>query len=229
MAGQDDENEGTRARRRSVRAREAILRATIELAGERDQAELSIEGIASRAGVGKATIYRWWPNKTAVLLDAVLATLGGHRPQPDSGCARDDLLVQMLAAASLLDGEQFSNALTMLLAASQRDPQVAAALRLRFISDRRADGREVLRRGIDRGELRADTEPDLLLDMLYGALYYRLLVSGQNPDAAYVRALLDQVWPLWQSARPAGGAGAGEPDPAAEVAAAPASRPGRST
>ncbi len=200
MPEQDEPNEGTRPSRRSGRAREAILRAAIELASEQGDAELSIEGIASRAGVGKATIYRWWPNKTSVLLDAFLSTLSADWPFPNSGSARDDLGEQMVAAVNLLSGPQVGKALTALLAAGQRDPAIASALRNRFIADRRASGRDVVRRGVERGELRADTDPDLLLDMLYGAVYYRLLVSGENPDVAYVKALLDQAWPLWSPA-----------------------------
>jgi AcrR family transcriptional regulator len=187
----------TRGRPRSEAARAAILRAAIELLQENGFSALSVDAIAGRAGVGKATIYRWWPNKAAVVMDAFLADTAPEMPFPDTGSAREDLRRQMRAVIRLLNTPAVRDPFVALIAESQHDPAVATALRERFVASRRKAATEVLTRGVQRGELRADLDPAVALDALYGALYYRLLVSGQRLTPRYADTLLDQLYPAF--------------------------------
>jgi AcrR family transcriptional regulator len=184
-----------RGRPRSETARDAILRAAVELLQDKGFAALSIDAIAARAGVGKATIYRWWPNKAAVVMDAFLADTAPGMPFPDSGSTREDLRSQMRSVTRLFNNPSVGGPFVALIGESQHDPALAAALRERFIASRRAAAKEVLARGIERGELRPDLDLDVTIDALYGALYYRLLVSGDRLTPRYADTLLDQFYP----------------------------------
>jgi AcrR family transcriptional regulator len=184
-----------RGRPRSETARTAILRATIELLQSRGFSALSVDAIAAHAGVGKATIYRWWPNKAAVVMDAFLADTAPGIPFPDTGSTREDLRRQMRSVIRLFNTPAVRDPFVALIGASQHDPALAAALRERFVANRRDAAKRVLARGIERGELRPDLDLDIAIDALYGALYYRLLVSGQRLTPRYADALLDQLFP----------------------------------
>jgi AcrR family transcriptional regulator len=181
-------------RPRSERAATAILGAARELLEERGLRGLSVDAIAARAGVSKATIYRWWPNKSAVVMDAFLADTGPRMPFPDTGSVREDLRRQLRSVIRLFNEPRTRGPFVALIAESQHDPEVARALRERFIAARRAAAREVFERGQARGELRADLDIDIANDALYGALYYRLLVSGAPLRPRYADALLDQFY-----------------------------------
>jgi AcrR family transcriptional regulator len=185
----------TRGRPRSASAHERILRAALELLQTKGFSALSVDAIAARAGVGKATIYRWWPNKAAVVMDAFLADTAPDMPFPDTGSTREDLRRQMRSVIRLFNAPAVRDPFVALIGASQHDPSLAAALRERFVANRRKAARAVLERGIDRGELRADLDLDIAMDALYGALYYRLLVSGQRLTPRYADAVLDQLYP----------------------------------
>ena len=184
-----------RGRPRSEGARAAILRAAGELLQSRGFSALSVDAIAASAGVGKATIYRWWPNKAAVVMDAFLADTAPAMPFPDTGSTREDLRRQMRSVIRLFNAPAVGGPFKALIGESQHDPALAAALRERFIASRRAAAKEVLARGIERGELRPDLDLDIAIDALYGALYYRLLVSGARLTARYADAVLDELFP----------------------------------
>jgi AcrR family transcriptional regulator len=187
----------TRGRPRSEQAHAAILRAASELLQSTSTSfsSLSVDAIARHAGVGKATIYRWWPNKAAVVMDAFLADTAPDMPFPDTGSAREDLRRQMRSVIRLFNTPAIRDPFVALIAESQHDAVLAAALRQRFVASRRKAAREVLTRGVERGELRADLDPAVALDALYGALYYRLLVSGERLTPRYADVLLDQLYP----------------------------------
>jgi AcrR family transcriptional regulator len=182
-------------RPRSETARVAILRAALELLEDQGWQAVSVDSIAARARVGRATIYRWWPNKAAVVMDAFLAETAPQMPFPDTGSAREDLRRQMRSVIRLFNLAKVRRPYIALIAESQHDPALAAALRERFIASRRRSATLVLERGIDRGELRADLDPEVTLDALYGALYYRLLISGQPLTPRYADTLLNQLYP----------------------------------
>jgi AcrR family transcriptional regulator len=180
-------------RRRSDRARAAILAAAWDLFAEHGLRELTIEAIANRAEVGKTTIYRWWPTKAAVVLDALHEHFDTTIGFPDTGTAREDLRRQLRSVIKLL-ATPTGKAYLALIAESQHDPDLAAALAERYITARRAAATEVVERGIARGELRADVDPAAVVDLLYGALYYRLLVSHDPPSPSYADTLIEQTF-----------------------------------
>jgi AcrR family transcriptional regulator len=183
-----------RGRPRSAQARAAILRAASELLQTTAFSALSVEAIAARAGVGKATIYRWWPNKAAVVMDAFLADTSPDMPFPDTGSAREDLRRQLRSVIRLFNTPTVRQPFVALIAESQHDDALAGALRERFIARRREAAKDVLARGVERGELSPDLDPDIAIDALYGALYYRLLVSGDRLTPRYADILLDQLY-----------------------------------
>jgi AcrR family transcriptional regulator len=186
---------GPPGRPRSEQAKRAVLAAALELVSEDGYAALSIEGIAARAGVAKTTIYRSWPSKAAVVMDAIFVESDPQLAFPDTGSAREDLRLQMSRVAELLTEPGFGKPFVGLLAESQHDPALADALHQWLIRARRSGATEVLRRGVARGELRADLDVDVAIDALYGALYYRLLVSHQPLSAEYVQSVIDVVFP----------------------------------
>lgn len=182
-------------RPRSARATAAILQAASELLDSRGIDGLSVDAIAARAAVSKATIYRWWPNKAAIVMDAVLSVTAPQIPFPDTDSVREDLRQQLRAVVRLFTTTATGRALIALIAQSQHDPVTATALHERFIAPRRTTAGDVLRRGIARGELRPDLDVDTAIDTLYGALYYRLLVSGDPLTPLYVDRVIDHTYP----------------------------------
>jgi AcrR family transcriptional regulator len=187
------------AGRRNEAARSAILRASRELLDRRGFRRLTIEGIAARAGVGKTTIYRWWPGKAAVVMEAVLEAASPRMPFPDTGSAREDLRAQLTSVIELYTQTDTGRGIRALIAESQHDPSLAESLRDRFIASRRAEATTVFERGIERGELRADLDVGVAIDALYGAIYYRLLVSHAPLDAHYADLLIEQIFPAFQT------------------------------
>lgn len=172
--------------RRSKRAHEKVVAAGLELFEADGYARVTVDAIAARAGVSKATIYRWWPNKAAILMEGFLRTVEPAIAFPDSGSARRDISAQIGALARVLGATSPGRMALALLAEAQHDPQVAEAFRDTWIAPRREAGRAVLERGVARGELRAGIDPEVALDLLYGPLYLRLLVGHAAVDAAFI-------------------------------------------
>ncbi|MER5454957.1 TetR/AcrR family transcriptional regulator [Micromonospora sp. NPDC002389] len=166
-------------RPRSVRADEAIVEATLDLLAEGSTIEtISVEAIAARAGVGKATIYRRWPGKNALLSDA-LRTLKGDPPQPTGRSVRDDLITLVSAIGDHID-PRAAKIMPCLVPVVKRDPE-QYALYQNIIEPRRAVMREVLRRGVRDGELRADLDVEVTMAMLTGPMLIQRVMNW-NPD-----------------------------------------------
>ena len=178
---------------RSEDTRRAILDAAIAELQERGYAALTIEGIAARAGAGKQTIYRWWPSKADVVLDAMLDLATTVITQPDEGSLPADL-DSFLVSTFRQRGQ--APALSGLMAQSVLDPVFATEFRERFLFARRAALRVLLDRARDRGEIVPEVGTELLLDVVFGVLWYRLLVghapldedAGRELSALIVRA-----------------------------------------
>ena len=185
---------GTVGRPRSDKAHQAITRAALELVAERGYPGVTIEGIASRAGVAKTTIYRSWPSKAAVVMDAFTRESDSALAFPDTGSAEQDLRQQISHVAKLFSSPEFGRPFVGLLAESQHDSALAEALEKRLIASRREGAAEVLRRGMARGELRAEANVEVAIDILYGAIYYRLLVSHQPLTSEFANAVVDEVF-----------------------------------
>jgi AcrR family transcriptional regulator len=182
-------------RPRSVRADEAILTAVIELLLGGTTAEvLSIEAVAARAGVGKATIYRRWANKDALLIDAV-ASLKGAQSEIDGVSVRDDL-ISLLRPIGRHEAGPAAGVLPCLITELKRSPLLNHVYQ-QIIEPRRERMREVIRRGIDSGELRADLDLEVVLAMLVGPMFAQSMFNW-NPmldREKLPERLVDAIWP----------------------------------
>jgi len=173
-------------RPRSETTRRAIQSAAIDELREKGYAALTIEGIAARAGAGKQTIYRWWPSKADVVLDAMLTEAANAIAVPDTGSLADDLLA-FLTETFRQRGQR--PVLVGLMAQALLDPVFATAFRERFLFGRRAELRRILGRAAARGEISPEVEPELLIDVVYGVLWYRLLLDHAPLDEEAGRQL----------------------------------------
>jgi AcrR family transcriptional regulator len=177
-----------RGRPRRADADAAILTATIELLREQGVAGLSMDVLAQRAGVGKATIYRRWDSKEAVILHAL--RIGDTAiSTPDEGDLRSDLCAYLDAVARHQPGRG-SDVLPHLIEASCYDEELRASLD-EHTRERQAAVRTILHRGIERGELPPDADVDVLVDVLIGPFVYRRLLTGAPRDDDFTRRLVD--------------------------------------
>jgi len=183
---------------RSEEARQSVLRAADDLLVERGFAQFTIEGIAARAGVAKQTIYRWWPSKSSVIMDALIElTDPDPTDLPDS--TYEAVRLQMRRVAGMFASRN-GELIRELVADSQGDPALAKDFRNRFFAHRRARGAATLEKGIATGELRPDLDIDDALDVLYGALWLRLLVGHRPLSQAAADHVLALVWPGLENA-----------------------------
>ena len=182
----------TRGRPRDEVTRQRILKAALELMEESTFAQVTAEAIAERAGAGKATVYRWWANKAAVVIEAFREAVTPELPFPDTASLRDDLRTQARNFAGVLASSK-GKMLRSFIVAARSDPDVAAAFRSIWSAPRRKEAKKVLRRKQAQGQLRKDVDPDLVLDALYGPLYYRFLVKNEPPARKYAESLADLV------------------------------------
>ena len=159
--------------RRSERARKAILAAALDEVAEVGFAKLCIEGVASRAGVGKQTIYRWWPSKGAVVFDAVLDLGEGEAPPPTTGDLEADLKAAMRATVAELNDPRVGPALRALRTAITHDAQLAATYAERIDTPRCEARKQRLR------EARLDVDLDIAVDLLWGPLINRWLKGAE--------------------------------------------------
>lgn len=176
-------------RPRSEETKKAILTASYELTLEKGFPTVTVEGIAERAGVSKATIYKWWPNKAAVVLDGFFAATESMLQVPDTGSVREDLFIQVNNLASFITSPR-GRVITELIAEGQFDANIAKEYRSRYFSPRRLISQHILERGILRGELKKDLDIELSIDLIFAPLFYRLLITGDAVDSAFVKSLI---------------------------------------
>ncbi|WP_224372768.1 TetR/AcrR family transcriptional regulator [Hyalangium versicolor] len=177
-----DEGDRPRAgRKRSEHSRTAVLEAALRLLREQGYAALSIEAIAREAGVGKQTIYRWWTTKGSVVLEALAEQAEEDIPIEDHGSLQRDVESFMAVTFERATPET-SAVLKALMAEAQLDPDFGMELRTSLIDRRRASFRSVLLRARERGDLPADANVDLLTDVVYGVMWYRLLIGHAPLD-----------------------------------------------
>jgi AcrR family transcriptional regulator len=194
-----------RGRRRSEESHRAIVSATQKLLVERGYRELTIEGVAARAGVGKQTIYRWWPSKAALALEAYLAATDAPPEPPPRGSTRDRVRLLLDWLVGVLMQPTGGRVVAGLLSDMQHDPELAERFHADVVPARRRAMLHTLEGARDAGELRADADLGVAVDALHGAVFYRLLLSGEPLDRAFTKRLADQV--LGGLARPRAGAG----------------------
>jgi AcrR family transcriptional regulator len=178
--------------KRSEEARQAVLEAADDLLAEHGFARLTIEGIAARAGVAKQTIYRWWPSKTDILLDAFADDAAEDLAPPDSGDLGRDLRVHLNRLAEFLTRSDAGAVFRALAGLAQHDADVAARLRAGYLSQQRDRDRLPLLRAVDRGQLPPETDIDVAVEQLVGPIYYRVLVTGQPVPSEFTDRLADQ-------------------------------------
>jgi AcrR family transcriptional regulator len=180
-------------RPRDARADRAILEVTLELIAERGVHAFRTEDVAARAGVGKGAIYRRYLSKDELVTAAVSALVRDEISLPDTGSTRGDLLVLMQEAVELYSRSLPSRLMPKLIGAMVEQPELARAVRDGFLAARRSALSEVLRRGIERGDLRRDLDFELALDVLGGPLFYRLLVTGGPLNEQLTEGVADLI------------------------------------
>ncbi len=181
-----------RGRPRSVKAHAAILEAAAGLLLEYGLDAVSMDAVAARAGVSKATIYRWWPTKETLALDALYTEWSAAAPVPrDTNSLRGDLVELMAPWARLVTAQPYARVIAALLAKTRADPAFAAEYRQRIIEPRRDQAREIFHRAIERGEVQVGVDLEVALDLIYGPLYLRLLQDHAPLDDAFVEAAID--------------------------------------
>jgi AcrR family transcriptional regulator len=183
-----------RGRPRSEKARTAILAAAAGLLLDRGLAAVSMDAVAERAGVSKATIYRWWPTKESLALDALYAEWAAAGPPPrDTGSLRGDLLALLRPWARLASSRPYGRVIAALLTQVQTDPAFAAEYQQRVVEPRRDQARAIVRRAAERGEIASGTKVEVVLDLLYGPLYHRLLHGHARLSDKFVADVIDVV------------------------------------
>jgi AcrR family transcriptional regulator len=184
-----------RGRPRSEKAQKAILEAAIELLLEHGLHAMSMDDVAERAGVSKATIYRWWPSKELLAVDALASEWAPGAPaaERDTGTLRGDLLVRFRPWLRQLNEKPFGRVVAGLVAEAQTDAGFAQLYREHFVQPRRDATRPLLLRAIDRGEIALDTDLEVTLDLLYGPIYHRLLHGHAPLNDRFVQQVIDTV------------------------------------
>jgi AcrR family transcriptional regulator len=188
-----DSGPAPRGRPRSERSHRAIIDAANELLAERGFVDLTIDEIAQRAGVGKTTIYRRWPSKGTLVFEAFGTDFLNRQPLPDTGSLRGDLLAALRAFIRVVKGTVTGHTLVGLVAEVQRDPDLAVIWREHFIAPIRGQHRVMIERAIERGETSADADPEVVLDLVFGAAYHRLLQSHLTLSDRFAQTVVDIV------------------------------------
>jgi AcrR family transcriptional regulator len=190
-----------RGRPRSEKAHKAVLDAAAELLLARGLSAVSMDAVAERAGVSKATIYRWWPTKETLALDALFTEWAAASPYPrDTGTLRGDLLALLRPWARLASTRPYGRVIAALLTEAQTDPVFAAEYRHRVVEPRRDEARAIFRRAIERGEIPAVTKIEVAIDLLYGPLYHRLLHGHAPLNDRFTQDVIDMALSGIQSA-----------------------------
>jgi AcrR family transcriptional regulator len=172
-------------RPRSEQARVAIQSSTLKLLAEKGFSELTIEAVAAHANVARATVYRWWPNKAALIADAFAGSTTRDLHFPDTGSVLQDMNQQMRQLVKVFRSPR-GKIVSAMLGAGQSDSSLIAAFRERFLKPRRREAYATLQRGIVRGQLPRNIDKDLLLDSLYGPIYMRFLIRHDSLTPEFV-------------------------------------------
>ena len=177
-------------RPRSERSRSAVLRAASELIHEVGLRGMTTDEIARRSGASKATIYKWWPNKYAVAVEAFLSEMTTKSPDPNTGSAEEDFR-RALRGLIRFYRSKSGRAYAQLIGEAQFDPRIGIELRDQLIASRRELMRSILDRGIARGELRPDIDQEAAIDLIFGPAMYRLLAGHAPLNARAADAIVD--------------------------------------
>lgn len=192
MSGDEAPQPRTRGRPRDESARAAVLKAARVLLDEGGLTAVTMDRLAARTGVGKPTIYRSWPNAHAVALDALLQSAALLPAVRESDAPLKDLRRQLRRIAALF-ATPTGRSVALMIAAAQSETELAKVFRHRFMLASREEGRRLLVRAIETGEIRAKIDIEAALDLVYAPLFFRLLVGHGPIDRKFVDAVLDQA------------------------------------
>jgi len=181
----------------STPTQQAILDATRELLAEGGVEKLTIEGVAARAGVAKTTIYRRWRSKDELALAVLIAMVEQIVSFPDVGDTRAELVAFVDGAVKILGSTLMGRVMQGLVSDLAADPELARAFRERVVSVRVAEVERLVERGIERGDLRPETDHELFHELLFGPVYYRLLLSGAPLDDDLAERVVAAVLPAF--------------------------------
>jgi AcrR family transcriptional regulator len=185
-----------RGRHRSVEAEASILKAALYLLERKSLRQVTTDAIAKRAGVSKATLYKWWPNKSMVALDAYLGVMNERVSMPDTGSAISDFSLQLQSVITFYRSS-LGRLFCQFIAEGQSDPGFLALFRERFLYARRDAARVMWKRGVLRGEIRGDLDSEIVLDLIYGPMIFRLLAGHgslcQHDSQAMVEAIFSGI------------------------------------
>jgi AcrR family transcriptional regulator len=181
-----------RGRPRSEAAKQAILRAARELLAEGGPGAVTMEAVAARAGVGKPTVYRWWPDRHAVAMAALMET-DAPPPLHDQRRSAIAALREQLRAIVRRFATSTGRHITSMIAASSTESELSKAFRTHFVLERRTEGQALLERAIKAKEVRADLQIDVAVDLVYGPVFFRLLLGHAALDERFVDEVLDEA------------------------------------
>jgi AcrR family transcriptional regulator len=153
----------------------------------------TIEAIAARAGVGKATIYKWWPSRGAVALEGFMRKAADSWSLPQDATAPEALKILAVAAVRLFSDSPAGTLMRALTADAQADPDLARALREQWFGPRRAVAATIIHKGIRDGQLRSDLDVEVTLDLVFAPVYYRLVYGHEQLSEAFAEQAVDQV------------------------------------
>lgn len=170
----------------------AIMEAVYALLQEKSVRDLTMEDVARRARVGKPTLYKWWPTKATLVLAMLCERMAPNLAKPTVLTAEESLRFRVRRLIDAFDGP-FGKIVAGLIAEGQSEPAIRQAFLDRWVSPRRAAAIADLQRGINTGELRSDTEPELLNDAIFGAVYYRFLLGLGPFTRRFGQELVEQA------------------------------------
>jgi len=179
-------------RPRSQRAHKAVIRTTLKLLEQVGFNELRMETVAARAGVGKATLYRWWPNKAELVIAAFASAVEQELRFPSADTVLDSIHQQMKRWVVIFRSP-LGQIVATVIGAGQSEPEILEAFRAHWVEPRRVEARKLLLHAQDNGEIRADLDPDTILDLLYGPLYLRLMLHHATLDETFVNTVFEVV------------------------------------
>ena len=179
-------------RPRSEKARKAVIRNTLKLLERLGFNELTIEAVAARAGVGKATVYRWWANKAELVIDAFASAVEKELRFPSAGPVLESIHQQMKRWAVIFQSP-LGQIVGTVIGAGQSEPEILDAFRTYWVEPRRVEARNLLKQAIKNRQIRTDLDPDTMLDLFYGPLYLRLMLKHRPLDEDFVDTVFKVV------------------------------------
>jgi len=190
----DDRPRRGRGRRPAAEVRKEILEAAAELLFDDGMAGFTIEKVANVSGASKMTIYKWWPSKGALALDGYFHRVDPELVFPDTGDIEADLRTQLHSFLRVICHSPAGRVIGELIGQAQSDPDLKAAYLARYSGPRRAKAVAAIETAKARGQLRANLDPETVVDQLWGACYHRLLLPDQPLTDEFVDALVDNLF-----------------------------------